>query len=233
MRETFSRVEDGEVVNIEVYLDAKAHKEGNPWIFSVFIKYDGLNDELDEFFETKESLIIALEHENRAVYVGNRLVGEWSEIYFYAQDSKQLDAITAKMLKLSNYIYESNVAKDKDWDFFHHNIFPTDLELALMQSAQIISYLEEEGDNLSTPREVEHYASFEMSSQKERFIKKAIESGFKFKDDLSSEDFDYGVALIKEHSVTAPELEKVITELMDIIKQESGEYELWSTVLQE
>jgi hypothetical protein len=235
MREIFNRIEDGQEVNIEVYLDAKEYKESNPWIFSVFVKYDAYNeveDGLDEFFETKESLIIALEHENIANYVGNRLVGDWSEINFYAPDSKQLDAITAKILKPANYIYESNVARDKDWEFFNHNIFPTDLELSFMQSAKIISMMEEEGDDISIPREVEHYASFDTRTQKERFVQKAQEIGFVFKDDISSEDFDYGVALTKEHNLIMEEVQKVITPFVELIKVEHGEYELWSTVLQ-
>ena len=231
MREVFSRVEDNEVVNIEVYLDAKAYKEGNPWIFSVFVKYDTLNDDLEEFFETKESLIIALEFEDRAYYVGNRLVGDWSEIYFYASDSKQLDSITATILKPSGYIYESNVAKDKDWEFFDFNIFPSDLELSIMQSKKIVALLEEEGDNISASREVEHYASFDTQTQKDRFVKKALAEGFAFKDDISSDEFEHGVALAKEHALDDDELKSVITPLLSLIKEERGEYELWSTTL--
>lgn len=234
MREKFNRVEDGQKVNIEVFLDAKENQENNPWIFSVFIKYDTYNstdDKLEEFFETKESLIIALEHQNRATYVGNRLVGDWSEIYFYANDSKELDSITSNILKPSGYIYESNVARDKDWDFFNHNIFPTDLELAIMQSEHIISLMREEGDDISVSREVEHYASFDMRGQKDRFVEKAVEAGFKFKDEISSEEFDYGVALTKEHNLTIEEVKNAITPFLELIKEERGEYELWSTVL--
>jgi hypothetical protein len=231
MRETFSRIEDSEVVNIEVYLDAKAYKDENPWIFSVFVKYDGLNDELDEFFETKESLIVALEFEERAYYVGNRLVGEWSEIYFYAPESKLLDSITAKILKPTGYIYESNAARDKDWDFFDLNIFPTDLELCLMQSQKIVTIMQKEGDDISISREVEHYASFDTKTQKERFIGKALTLGFVFKDDVSTEEFDHGVAITKEHNLSEDELKKEITPLLDLIKEEHGEYELWSTTL--
>ncbi|QOY53049.1 DUF695 domain-containing protein [Candidatus Sulfurimonas baltica] len=233
MRETFSRLEDNEVVNIEVYLDAKEHKEDCPWIFSVFIKFDAINDELDSFFETKESLIIALELENRAYYVGNRIVGEWSEVYFYASDTKKLDSIVTEILKPTGYIYESNAARDKDWQFFDFNIFPTDLELCLMQSEHIISLMKEEGDDKSISREVEHYASFDTFTQKERFIKKALTCGFTFKDDISSEELEYGVALTKEHSLNEDELREVIAPLLESIKEEHGEYELWSTILVE
>lgn len=233
MRETFSRLEDGEVVDIEVFLDAKVYKEDSPWIFSVFIKFDSLNDDLEVFFETKESLIIALEHEDRAHYVGNRLVGEWSELYFYASDSKKLDSITAKILQPSAYIYESNAARDKDWQFFDFNIFPTDLELCLMQSKMIVSTMVDEGDNITVAREVEHYASFETPTQKDRFIEKATAFGFTFKDDVSSEEFDHGVAFTKNHSLEEEELTKVITTFLELIKEQNGDYELWSTVLVE
>ena len=235
MREKFNRIEDAQEVNIEVYLDAQEYKKLNPWIFSVFVNYDTYNetdDCLDNFFETKESLIIALEHETKAKYVGNRLVGDWSEIYFYAADSKNLDVTTAKILKPAGYIYESNVTRDKDWDFFDNNIFPTDLELAIMQSIKIVELLEEEGDDILISREVEHYASFETSGQKDRFVDKVTHAGFEFKDDISSEEFDNGVALIKEHNVTIDELHKIISKLMLLIKEESGEYELWSTIIQ-
>lgn len=231
MREVFSRIEDGNVVNIEVYLDAKLYKEDNPWIFSVFIKYDPLNHDLEEFFDLKEDLIEALEFEDRACYVGNRLVDDWSEIYFYASDSKKLDSIVSTVLKPMGYIYESNVAKDKDWEFFDFNIFPTDLELALMQSKKIVSLLQEEGDDISTAREVEHYASFDTATQKERFVQKALKIGFVFKDDISSEEFANGVALIKKHALGDNDLRDTITPLLALIKEEHGEYELWSTTL--
>lgn len=234
MREIFNRTEDGQKVNIEVYLDAKENKENNPWIFSVFVKYDINNESdegLEEFFETKESLIIALEYENRANYVGNRLVGDWSEIYFYANNTKQLDAITSKILKPTGYMFESNFARDKDWEFFDNNIFPTDLELCLMQSQHIISLMQEEGDDKSIAREVEHYASFDTATQKERFVENALTCGFTFKDDISSDELEYGVALIKEHTLNEDELREVISPLLDFIKEDHGEYELWSTTL--
>jgi len=236
MRELFTRIEDNEKVNIEVYLDAKEHMELSPWILSVFIKYDSYNesdDGLDEFFQMKESLIIAMEFDEKTVYVGNRLVGEWSELYFYSQDSKGLEAQIAKILKPTKYLYEANVVKDAQWDFFTYNIFPSDLELCFMQSQKIVEYMQEEGDNIDISREVEHYASFQTPTQKTRFINNACENGFEFKDEISSDEFENGVALVKTHNLTTEELQNNVRQLFDLIKIEHGEYELWSTTLQD
>jgi hypothetical protein len=234
MRENFQRLEDGDLINIEVDLNAFAYSNRYSWLFSVFIKFNSLDENsnaFEEFLETKESLIIALEHDEKAKFVGMRVVDGWSEFYFYAQDSKSLDSTVAKILKPSDYIYESNVVKDSKWEFYNRNLFPTELELCHIESDKIIFLLEEEGDDLFKSRMVEHYVSFETPTQRDRFLKNLNIEGFSFKDDISSDEFDNGIALIKEHSVTRDEAKKVIENLFTEIKKENGYYEGWSTTL--
>ena len=234
MREYFTRLEDNELVHIEVDMNAFAYSEKFFWLFSVFIKFNALdekNENFEEFLETKESLIIALEHSEGAKYVGMRVVDGWSELYFYANNSKELDITVAKMLKSSNYAYESNVVKDTKWDFHYKNLLPSELELCHIESEKIIFLLEEEDDNLEIPRPVEHYVSFELPTQKNKFINTLNLEGFSVKDEISSEEFEHGVALVKVHSVTSEEVKKVVTELFNEIKKFQGFYEGWSTTL--
>lgn len=234
MREIFNRLEDNSQVAIEVNLDTHDSKEMNPWLFSVFVKYDSLDDTKDdyeEFLETKESLIIALQHQDRAIYVGSRIVDGWSEFYFYAYDSKKLDTIVDKILNPSNYVYESNVVRDTKWGFYDSQLFPTELEFCHIQSAKIIFLLEEEGEDLSIVRDVEHYISFLTPTQKNRFVNTLDIEGFSFKDDISTEEFEHGVALVKNHAVTEEEVAKVVEELFAKVKAENGYYEGWSTTL--
>jgi hypothetical protein len=234
MREIFNRTQDSDSIDIEVDIDVEDFEGSNPWLFSVFVKSNNIDensDSFDEFLETKESLIIALEYENRTKYVGTRVNDGWHEFYFYAKNSKNLESVVAQMLKDSGYKYESSVVKDTKWDFYHKNLYPTELEFHNIESDKIIFLLEEEGDELITPRDVEHYVSFDTATQKERFIQNALECGFEFKDDISSEEFEYGVALIKKHSVTNEDVRKVVEELYLLVKKDHGYYEGWSTVL--
>ena len=236
MREFFKRIEDETIINVEVDMNAYGYMKKFSWLFSVFVKYDANNEtqeSYEEFLETKESLIIALEHQNNAKFVGMRIIDGWSEFYFYAASSKDLNAIVAKMLNPSNYVYESNVVKDAKWDFHYKNLSPSELELAHIQSEKIIFLLQEEGDDLEAVRVVEHYASFETPTQKNRFINTLALEGFSFKDEIDNDEFENGVALVKEHSVTEDELKKVVEELFIAVKKEKGFYEGWSTVLVE
>lgn len=234
MREIFTREQDGTVVSIEIELDAGQYKDEYPWLFSVFVKYDGLNESLEsyeEFLETKESLIIGIEYEDKAKYLGMRIADGWSEFYFCASSSKELNSMVTAMLKDTGYAYESNIIKDKKWGFYETQLFPTELELAHIQSAKIIFLLQEEDDILTTPRIVEHYISFETPTSKNRFINTLDIDGFSFKDEIDSEEFEHGIVIVKEHPVTEDEVKKVVDELFVAVKKESGYYEGWSTTL--
>jgi len=234
MREIFKRIDGDTVYNIEVDVDAGEFKGDSPWLFSVFVKYDGVNDSSDayeEFLETKESLIIATEYEDKAKYLGSRVVDGWSEFYFCASSSKDLNSMVPAILKDTGYVYESNIIKDKKWNFYETQLFPTELELVHIQSAKIIFLLEEEEEDLSIPRDVEHYISFETPTQKNRFLNTLDIEGFSLKDDISSEEFEHGVALVKNHSVDEAEVTQIVDELFKKVKKEQGYYEGWSTTL--
>ena len=234
MREFFNREEDGQTIAIEVDMSAYGYSKKFSWLFSVFVKYhveDETSEAYEEFLETKESLIIALEHEDRAKYIGMRIVDGWSEFYFYASSSKDLDNIVAKMLKGSEYAYESNIVKDAKWNFHYKNLLPSDLELAHIQSEKIIFLLEEEDDDLSVPRQVEHYLSFTTPTQKNRFVNTLDLEGFSFKDEIESDEFEHGIALVKEHTVLSDDIKKNVGILFEAVQKEHGFYEGWSTIL--
>jgi hypothetical protein len=91
--------------------------------------------------------------------------------------------------------------------------------------------LEEEGEDLEIARDVEHYISFLTPTQKNRLLNTLAVDGFSFKDDLATEEFEHGVALMKNHTVTTHVVKNVVNELYIKIKAEQGFYEGWSTTL--
>ncbi len=234
MREFFQRIEDGQLVNIEIDLNAFAYSSHNPWLLSIFIKFDSSSEQMsgyEEFLEMKESLIIELDHTEKAKYVGSRIVDGWSELYFYATESKDLEKSVSKILSGSNYVHESSVTKDAKWDFHHKNLTPSELEQCHIESEKIIFMLEEESDDLSVVRDVEHYISFELPTQKNRFVNTLELEGYSFKDEISSDEFENGIALVKKQDVKSETLKEEVEKLFVEIKKCQGFYEGWSTTL--
>jgi len=234
MREIFKRVEDKNEIDIEVELDiSPKDKKIYRWLFSVFIKFNPtkVTQELyEDFLDLKESLIIATEYEDSAKYVGMRVVDGWSEFYFYAKDAKDLSQTANTILQQSSYAYESSVVRDAKWNFYYKNLLPNELEYIDIESLKIISMLKDEGDSLTTPREVEHYISFDVASLKEKFLQN-LPDGFSYLDDVDSQEFSNGVAITKIHSVTYEDIKEVTHNLYEALKKEHGYYEGWSTTL--
>ena len=215
--------------NIEFEDEALEFKSKNPWLFSVFIKYDSFDETQDgyeEFLDTKEALIIAIEYEQTAKYVGSMVVDGWSELYFYTSMTKGFNSTVSTILSPSKYIYESNIVRDNKWNFYETQLLPSELDSHHIVSAKIAFLLAEEGDDANAVREVEHYAVFDTETQKERFIKTALENDFEYKDDISTDDYEYGVALVKKHNITDDEVKKIVTKLYELIKKEHGYYEV-------
>jgi len=220
--------------NIEFDEEALNYKSENRWLFSVFVKYDSFDESqqgYEEFLETKESLIIAIEYEGTAKYVGARVVDGWSEFYFYTSVTKGFSSTVSAILSPSKYVYESNIVRDNKWNFYETQLLPSELESHHIVSAKIAFLLAEEDDDIEVVRDVEHYAVFDTDTQKDRFKELAIDAGFEYKDDISTEEYEHGVAFIKKHNITDLEVKKVVTELYELIKKERGYYEGWSTTL--
>jgi len=234
MREIFIRSEEQGSVHIEVDMNAYAFVKRYPWLLSIFIKFDAFDESregFEEFLETKESLIITLESHERAKYVGMRVVDGWSELYFYADDSKEMSNMVAKIMASVNYKYESSIVRDAKWDFHHKNIYPTELELTHIESEKIIFLLQEEEDDISQPREIEHYVSFDTPTQKERFLSDLGSLDFSLKDEIDSESFDNGLALVKIHAPSSEIVRAEVEALYGVLKKYQGYYEGWSTTL--
>ncbi|MBA1437949.1 MAG: DUF695 domain-containing protein [Epsilonproteobacteria bacterium] len=222
-KEKFERVEDGNKVKIEVVLNAYAYSQKYSWLLSIFVK--------SEFFDTKESIVTLLELDEFSKYVGTRIVDGWSELYFYAQESKSLTKKIHPLLSSLQYPYETNVTKDNKWEFFHNYLYPSELEWHHIKSEHIITMLLEEGDDVTKERPVEHYVYFDTPTQKEKFMKQLPFEGFIFKDEIELEEFDNGIALEKIHAVDKHSVALHVEQIYEKVIQECGYYEGWSTVL--
>lgn len=212
--------------SVEVELDIDEDVQTYPWLFSLFIESD-----IDE--KTKNEIIETVEKKPFVKYVGKRFIDGWSELYFYSMNSKNIHKDVHSYLQKNSYKFESGVVKDTKWDFYQGNLQPSELEFFMIESQKIVDMLVEEGDDITKEREVEHYVMFDTETQMQRFVENSKTVGFEFKDEISSDECEYGVALVKSHNLEYKTLYETIKELTSLVKKEHGFYELWSTTLVE
>ena len=80
MREIFKRKEDNQIFNIEIEMDAGKYKEDYTLLFSVFIKYDGIDDSTYAYEEFLETKCVGVVDENMPVSALYELYKQWSKV---------------------------------------------------------------------------------------------------------------------------------------------------------
>jgi len=234
MIEYYDLNDESEKIRIEVDLSLieEAPDVERPWVLWLFVK---VSDPLDSnFVPFRDDLIRSLEANMDAVYAGTIAKEGWCELYFYAPSSKKFENITSDVMgQHTHYPYERGSFKDTKWELYQERLYPEPFVLITIQSRHTIEALLEAGDDVSQPREVEHYFFFQTPTALERFSVLMANNGFMVKEKMNDDesDYSYGVTLVKTEPITNEQVEETTSMLYESVLQEHGHYEGWSTVL--
>ena len=236
------RDEDGVASKTETDLELldTAPQKKRPALFWVFVKIKSpdevgwcLEHECELLSALRKKLFDAFGTKLDAVSSGVRMAEGWVEHFFYAPSAKTFESVAAAIMKeYEGYAYETGSSRDENWEHYTNALYPHPLMLQQIESRYIIGELEDEGDDITVAREVEHYLFFQTPAHAKRVAQKLESEGFAVKEFVEGEDrFAHGVVLVKKHDVTEVTLMSITTQLIDAVDEEHGIYEGWSTVL--
>jgi len=182
---------------------------------------DGL--ESDEEFDLFEGLFDALD--DMALQAGAMLVARrtWRgvrEHVFY-------EGIRRVMQGYPDHACQIETREDASWAFFLEAIFPSDINLRIMTDDHLCESLRDRGDDLVTPRRIDHSAFFGDEVSRQRFIRLIRASGYTI-DGL----LDPGGAL-EEYGVTfsgvgcPSEISSIVAPLYGAAQNLGGRYDGW------
>lgn len=217
--------------DVELDLIDDAPQEERPWLLWLFVKADEISDPLEAF---TRDLSNALETSLDAQFAGRVVKEGWVELYYYAPSAKRFENISTEvMTRHGGFAYERGSSKDTKWEMYLHNLYPDPYGLLSIQNRHTVQSLQEAGDDLNTPREVEHYLFFQTKTSLQRAISHLASHGYEVKEYVNDEesDYAYGVVLVKTESINPEMVDEITTSLYESAMQEHGIYEGWSTVL--
>lgn len=217
--------EDARVCVQDFYPEENIYEEKHILLYA-FIKFEGDDEEL---LELEAKLI---ENTPKLDYVGWRLSEGWLEFYFYGESAKGFENILNEVLK-PKYQFESGNRKDKKYETYYKLLMPNTQEYHNLQSEEIISDLEDAGDDLDSEHRIEYHAVFMTSANRKRFIENIEQDGFDFLNDFIDEkaedDYMYGVVFTKLSTVSVEMLNTQTQIIFPSIEREHGRYEGWGT----
>ena len=167
-------------------------------------------------------------------YVGRvRNDGDWQLVFYGAAgaDEALRDAVLRQLeTEQSNRGYRLGSKADAEWKYYDEFLMPDAERFRWILNRRVVDQLRAAGDDLHTPRTVDHCVVFENGDGRRAFITAASALGFAVDPAAPGEDATR-VELHREDSVDIARIHAVVSELEALAEQHGGEYDGWGTTV--
>lgn len=163
------------------------------------------------------------------VYVGRISVGGHRYFYYYVDaEQKDLAQLVGRVEQESAYDLGYLVDVDRDKKGYWEDLFPTKADWQVIKDQRVLSVMQENGDDLETPRRIDHWAYFPRPDQRDAFKDWVEAEGFSIeRADASDEKF--AVQFFHTFSPAFPGISNCTIKLMEKAEACGGDYDGWET----
>jgi len=168
-------------------------------------------------------------------YIGRIITqGEVNFIYALKMDFEWQNTVEDAMKHFNEYSYEFGSRIDMEWEVYQKLLFPTIKEWQIITNHHACDNLKEQGDNLYQTRAIEHKSYFTCNDDREAFVTKIQEMGFK--EQKRSEvpfrnETMYGVSFYRMDKPFYYDIDALTMELIDVSEACNGKYDGWECSL--
>ena len=134
-------------------------------------KENGLSTsgEIETLGQIEESLVAKLNKKHNCIFAGRATTDGNRDFYFYFSDTTLYDkSISEAMVQFPKYNYDFGTKADKDWKSYFDFLYPLPKQLQSIQNRNVVEQLENNGDKLKKPRQVDHWIYFKSEGDRKK-----------------------------------------------------------------
>jgi hypothetical protein len=153
--------------------------------------------------------------------------------YYYVADTAGIRENLRKLYETQFKFYESytNITADKNWKVYLEFFFPNEETLETMSNQKVVIKLQEAGDKLDKPRQVDHWIIFTTEKDRNCFVSYLVHHNFKIetKEKAVNTKNQFKLHISRTDKVDLPSINKLTLELRKEAKKCNGDYDGWET----
>ena len=226
--------------NLRMDLIDQAPINGFDFLFYVKIKFKvtkesdfPIGNKLKKLYKIKDAIFDKMNSVTANYYVGSFTFDGSRFEYYYIKDASGVEEHIDKLFKnkFSGEKYDVFVKADPSWDLYTNFLYPNDEIKNFMSNRDTVIQLKNAGDDVLTPRKIEHFATFSTQNDMKIFAVEIEKLGYtiSYKKKTSKEKFPYEIKFHRENSTTLENVTKFTTELIKLAKDNYGLYDGWET----
>jgi regulator of RNase E activity RraB len=214
---------DGALASVVVDLHARPQRS-HPHcvVIDVALRHpreDGLRDEreLDTMGSLEDTLVERLE---QALYVGRVTTRGRVQFVFYAATPLEVPGTVA------DYPLLVTTQLEPDWQTLARALYPGPFELQTILNRNLLDQLAAQGDALTHPRELDHFAFFDTLEQATQAATALRAKGFRVEAPTTS-DGKTSLSFHRVDSVGEGRIDQISAEVLEIVLAGDGAYDGW------
>jgi len=127
--------------------------------------------EFDRLCEVEDAIKDQLQSESlQHLYVGRNTNDGKRDFFFYTGQKDDLRQNLSKVThKFEEYNFEMGGREDIEWDTYNNFLYPNPRQIQNIMNRRVCYQLEQEGDDLSKPREIDHRVYFKKKSNLQKY----------------------------------------------------------------
>lgn len=221
------------LVGVNIALASIAPDSSRPSCTLVYIYFtkpgdDGMGDskERDAIGAMEDALAQTLEKKFDALHVASVRGGGAIGLWIYSKPRIDAQIEQEARAAFHNLELEFQSRMDPKWEGYW-DLLPDTETMREIADMHLVALLESKGDDLVTPRPVDHFAVFTEKREAEQFMRMAAKHEFDTR--FGESDGNVLVIATREDPVDLESIQEVTALLSSLAEQEGGEYDGWET----
>ncbi|HLP84852.1 MAG TPA: DUF695 domain-containing protein [Phycisphaerales bacterium] len=176
--------------------------------------------------QADDAATAALESACKAICVGTLMGNGARSLYFYASSDANAQAAMSKVAAPGVKVAMRS-QRDAAWQCVVDDVWPTPEEIRWNADKSVLDQLEEAGDDMSTPRPIEHLAILPSKEAAAKFVEWLREEGFELTDGPAKHE---GAWHVEFSQTCAPDIDEIYDQTSaaaQMADELGGEYDGW------
>ncbi len=162
----------------------------------------------------------------KAICVGTLMGDGRRSLYFYAASDAGANEAIAKV-SAPGVKVSLRSQRDPTWECVVDDVWPTPEEMRWNADKSVIEQLEEAGDDMTSPRPIEHLAVFPSKEAAAKFVQWLREEGFELMEGPSKHDGEWQVEFSQTSTLDIDEIFDQTSAASHAAEELGGEYDGW------
>ena len=182
--------------------------------------------EFNRLMELEDALVPALTGET-SIFVGRCSTNGQRDFFFYMDTSEGVeDRITEVMASFDEYAWDIGMCDEPGWDTYLEFLYPDEQGMDTIWNNRVRRQLDEQGDDLSLSRQVDHWLYFKAAEDRAAFVEEVSQEGFSATVlEEKKEDGSFGILV--QRNDAPDEIDDVTWPLRELAAAHGGYYDGW------